>query len=71
MKDDADNIKYLGLIADDVAEIEPLIVHSFKDEGMPSAVLTLEYPKIGVLLINEIKALRKRVKTLEERSIIL
>lgn len=71
MKDDADNIKYLGLIADDVAEIEPLIVHSFKDEGMPSAVLTLEYPKIGVLLINEIKALRKRVKTLEERSIFL
>lgn len=71
MKDDADDIKYLGLIADDVAEIEPLIVHSFKDEGMPSAVLTLEYPKIGVLLINEIKALRKRVKTLEERSIIL
>lgn len=71
MKDDADNIKYLGLIADDVAEIEPLIVHAFKDEGMPSAVLTLEYAKIGVLLINEIKALRKRVKTLEERSIIL
>lgn len=70
MKDDADNIKYVGLIADDVQEIEPLVVHSFQDEGMPEAILTIEYGKVGVLLINEIKALRQRVKKLEERRFI-
>lgn len=70
MKDDADNIKYVGLIADDVQEIEPLVVHSFQDEGMPEAILTIEYGKVGVLLINEIKALRQRVKKLEERRLI-
>ena len=70
MKDDADNIKYVGLIADDVQEVEPLIVHPFQDEGMPEAILTIEYGKVGVLLINEIKALRQRVKKLEERRFI-
>lgn len=70
MKDDTDNIKYVGLIADDVQEVEPLIVHPFQDEGMPEAILTIEYAKVGVLLINEIKALRQRVKKLEERRFI-
>lgn len=67
MRNDDTNTIRLGLIADDVREVEPLLVSSFQDESMPGSVLTLDYSRVSVLLINEIKALRKRVSSLEGR----
>ena len=67
MRNDDTNTIHLGLIADDVREVEPLLVSSFQDESMPGSVLTLDYSRVSVLLINEIKALRKRVSSLEGR----
>lgn len=67
MRNDDTNTIRLGLIADDVREVEPLLVSSFQDESMPGSVLTLDYSRVSVLLINEIKALRKRVSRLEGR----
>lgn len=65
MKNDKTNTRQLGLIADDVQEVEPLIVRVYQDEGMAEPVLTLDYSRVAVLLINEIKALRSRVSSLE------
>lgn len=67
MRNDDTNTIHIGLIADDVREVEPLLVSSFQDESMPGSVLTLDYSRVSVLLINEIKALRKRVSSLEGR----
>lgn len=67
MRNDDTSTIHLGLIADDVREVEPLLVSSFQDESMPGSVLTLDYSRVSVLLINEIKALRKRVSSLEGR----
>ena len=42
MRNDDTNTIRLGLIADDVREVEPLLVSSFQDESMPGSVLTLD-----------------------------
>ncbi len=67
MRSDETNTVQLGLIADDVREVEPLLVGIFQDESMPGPILTLDYGRVSILLINEIKALRKRVSTIEGR----
>ena len=66
MKRDKDQIRQIGLIADDVLNICPELVSEFKDDGMDEAILTMDYGKLSVVLLDEIKKLRARVKALEK-----
>lgn len=49
----------IGVLADDVARIEPLCV-----QRTPAGTLTVNYPKLVVLLLAEIKALQAQVQEL-------
>ena len=66
MNRDPDERIQLGAIADDVLDVCPYLVHEFQDDGMDEPILTLDYSKFGVIAIDEIQKLRKRVKQLEE-----
>ena len=60
--DDGQQRKNIGLIAEDVIKEIPEIVH-LNDEGLPESV---EYSKIGVLLLNEVKSIKEENKKLRE-----
>lgn len=59
-----DGHRNLGFIAEEVEEVCPMLV-AYNDMGVPDGLL---YDRICVLLVAEIKALRQRVKALEERK---
>lgn len=67
MKSDKCKRRQIGWIADDVQDICPELICAFQDVSMDEPILTLNYGKIGVIAIDEIQKLRKRVKALEER----
>lgn len=64
LKNKDDGKKYPGFIAEELADIAPLFV-SFDDEGLPESI---DYSRIVVMLVHEIKKLRKRVAALEEKE---
>ena len=66
MNDDPDQSVQIGLIADDVQEISEYLVKVFQDDSMSEPILTLDYSKCGVIAIDEIQKLRKRVAALEK-----
>jgi hypothetical protein len=68
MNRDPDEREQIGLIADDVQKICPYLVHEFQDDGMDEPILTLDYGKLGVIAIDEIQKLRKRVAALEKAA---
>lgn len=68
MNRDPDEREQIGLIADDVQKICPYLVHEFQDDGMGEPILTLDYGKLGVIAIDEIQKLRKRVAALEKAA---
>jgi len=59
MKNDSSNTMHLGLIAQDVAEIEPLLIQKNQD------YLSLNYQKLTISLINAVNELSAKVKELE------
>lgn len=71
MKRDKSQRKQIGFIADDIQAICPEIVTSFQDDGMEEPILTLDYSKLNVILVDEVKKLRKRVQELEEKVVAL
>lgn len=60
-KDDKDKNKHIGVVAQDVEEYFPELVISNKD-GFKS----VDYSKLGVIAIQEIKELKKEIKELRE-----
>jgi len=62
LKDKDDGKKYPGFIAEELAELAPLFV-LYDEEGMPESI---DYSKIVVLLVHEVKKLRKRMAALEK-----
>ena len=64
LKSKEDGKKYPGFIAEELAEIAPLFVR-FDDEGLPESI---DYSRIVVMLVHEIKKLRSRVAALEAKE---
>ena len=53
----------IGLIAEDVNEIAPLLVYR-NSEGIPTGI---KYSKLGVILLNSVKDNTLRIKLLEDK----
>jgi hypothetical protein len=62
-----DNSRDLGLIAEEVFEVEPLLV-TYDDEGKPSGV---KYKQLTAVLINAVKELKKESDDLKKRIEVL
>lgn len=60
MKNDSSGRRQIGFIADDVREVCPELVEEFEGK-----ILALDYSKMAVLLVDEVKKLRSRVAALE------
>lgn len=56
----ASGVEDIGVLADDVARIEPVCVQTTRN-----GTQTVDYPKLVVLCLAEIKALKERVRLLE------
>ena len=65
MKDDSNNKYHLGLIAQDVAEIEPLLITTNQQ------YLSLNYQKLTINLINAIKEMQSQIELLKSEIEIL
>lgn len=63
LKNKDDGKRYPGFIAEELAETSPMFV-SYDDEGLPESI---DYSRIVVMLVHEIRKLRKRMVILEER----
>jgi len=59
---------WYGLIAEEVAEIEPRLVHWVKDENGDSVPDGVQYDRLNVLLLKVIQDLESRIKALENRA---
>jgi len=59
----ADNKEDIGLVAEEVAEVEPLLV-THNDKGEVEGV---KYDRVGVVLINAVKEQQAQIETLEKR----
>ena len=55
--------EYIGLIAEEVAEVFPEVVE-YDEDGIPCAIA---YSRLSVIAIAEIKSLRERLLNLERR----
>lgn len=58
----ANNVRDIGVMADEVAEIEPACVNRRAD-----GTLTVDYPKLTVLLLAEVKQLKKQMQELQAK----
>ena len=59
-----DDVQDIGLIAEEVNEIYPELVN-YDKEGKPYSV---KYNGLSVVLLDEVKKLRKEVKELKEKN---
>mgnify|MGYP003328152814 CR=1 FL=1 len=60
---DKDDVEDHGLIAEEVNEIYPELIN-YNGEGNPESV---KYNSLSVMLLDEVKILRKEVKALKEK----
>lgn len=61
LKSKDDGKRFPGFIAEELATIAPMFV-SYDDEGLPESI---DYSRIVVLLVHEVKKMRKRLAALE------
>jgi len=68
MKSDPEQKEQIGFIADDVMKVLPEVVREFQDRSMDKPILTMDYSRLVVPLVDELKRLKMRVATTEKHT---